>query len=292
MRVLVNGVRLYFDVEGSSLRPNGSAMAKKPTLILLHGGPGVDHSGYKPHFSALAEVAQVIYPDHRGNGRSEAGDPASWTLSQWADDLYECCRVLEIQRPVVYGSSFGGMVAIAYATRYPDHPGKLVLVSTTAQASSHTAAKVAMFGRLGGAKAESLAHRRFVLGDTSPETLRDWIEVALPLYTRAGKNVQAWQRQMLNQDVREWFYRPGGEGRRFDLLPALARISCKTLVLGGALDPMIPIECQRDIASAIHPNLVQFHEFPQCGHGVVADAMEEAMALLRNFIEQAATCPP
>ncbi len=58
MRVLVNGVRLFFDVEGASLVPEGATMREKPTLVLLQGGPGLDHSIYKPSFSALADVAQ------------------------------------------------------------------------------------------------------------------------------------------------------------------------------------------------------------------------------------------
>lgn len=285
MKILINGVRLYFDVEGLGLRPQAGAMKEKPTLILLHGGPGADHSLYKPHFSALTDVAQIVYLDHRGNGRSEAGPEQSWTLAQWADDLHDFCNALGIEKPIVYGSSFGGIVAIAYATRHPDHPGSIVLVSTTAQATSHTDEKLAMFTKLGGKVAGDLAHQRFVQGDTSPEVLSAWLRVALPLYTQTTPDQNAWQRQVVNESVRMKFFGPGGEGRSFDLLADLARVRCKTMVLGGSLDPMLPIECQRDIASAIRPELVAFHEFPHSGHGVVADAPEEAMALLRAFIE-------
>lgn len=73
MRVLVNGVRLYFDVEGAALVPDGPAMRQKPTVLLLHGGPGFDHTSYKPAYSALTDIAQLVYLDHRGNGRSEDG---------------------------------------------------------------------------------------------------------------------------------------------------------------------------------------------------------------------------
>jgi len=94
MKVLVNGVRLYFDVEGAGLTPAGDVMQEKPTLLLLHGGPGADHSLYKPAFSALADVAQVVYLDHRGNGRSDRGSEDTWTLAQWADDVFAFCNVL------------------------------------------------------------------------------------------------------------------------------------------------------------------------------------------------------
>jgi proline iminopeptidase len=71
MHVHVNGVRLFFDVEGMQLVPDGTRMREKPTLLLLHGGPGFDHSSYKPAFSRFADVAQLVYLDQRGNGRSD-----------------------------------------------------------------------------------------------------------------------------------------------------------------------------------------------------------------------------
>src|SRR5438034_3149806 len=74
MQVLVNGVRLFFDVEGAKLVPDGPVMREKPTILLLHGGPGFDHSIYKPAFSALADVAQVIFLDHRGKVRGRVNE--------------------------------------------------------------------------------------------------------------------------------------------------------------------------------------------------------------------------
>lgn len=284
MRVLVNGVHLYFDVDGSALRAHGDEMHELPTLLLLHGGPGIDHSLYKPAFSALTDVAQVVYLDHRGNGRSERGAPDSWNLAQWADDVAAFCDTLGIVRPIVYGASFGGMVAIAYATRHSTHPGGLVLVSTSAQARSHTDAKVAMFSRLGGEAAGALARRRFVDGDTSPEVLRLWLEIALPHYQRTPLDPSVAKRFVLNREVTAWFNRAGGDGRTFDLLADLARVRCPTLVLGGTLDPMAPIECQRDIACAVPPHLLTYREFEGCGHVVVPDAPDEALALVRAFI--------
>ncbi len=284
MRVLVNGVYLYFDVEGAGLVPEGGTMKQKPTLLMLHGGPGADHTLYKPTFSALTDVAQVIYLDHRGNGRSEHGNPTSWTLAQWGDDVHAFCQVLGIESPIVYGASFGGMVAMAYATRHPTHPGKLILVSTAAEAYSHPLAKVAMFERLGGSAAGALAHRRFVERDTGPETLNEWFKYALPLYTQTPQDPEAAARIQRHPEVTLWFNQPGGQAHTINLLPALERIKCPTLVMGGVLDPMLPIECQRDIVAALKPELVEVHEFEACGHGVIPDVPDKAMPILRKFI--------
>jgi proline iminopeptidase len=92
------------------------------------------------------------------------------------------------------------------------------------------------------------------------------------------------QRAILRPEVNMWFTRPGGEGRTFNFLPLLQRVQCPTLVLGGEEDPMSPIACQEDIARALPPYLVRFERFPGCGHGVVNDAPERAMALIREFI--------
>src|SRR5262245_7182358 len=63
MRVCVGDVRLYFDVEGAQLTADGATMRERPTLLLLHGGPGFDHSIFKPAFSKFQDVFQIVYLD-------------------------------------------------------------------------------------------------------------------------------------------------------------------------------------------------------------------------------------
>ena len=61
MRIKVGDSRLFFDIEGAKLRPDGPRMREVPTVVLLHGGPGFDHSGFKPDLSPLAdEDAQLL----------------------------------------------------------------------------------------------------------------------------------------------------------------------------------------------------------------------------------------
>jgi proline iminopeptidase len=87
------------------------------------------------------------------------------------------------------------------------------------------------------------------------------------------------------REATAWFNRVGGEGRQFDMLADVPNIQCPTLVLGGQLDPMLPIECQRDIANALDPKLLNYREFEDCGHGVIPDVPELAIPLLRDFIK-------
>jgi pimeloyl-ACP methyl ester carboxylesterase len=284
MHVQVNGVRLHFDVLGAKLMPRGPQMHERPTVLMLHGGPGADHSHYRPDWDALADIAQLIYLDHRGNGRSEAGPQALWTLAQWADDARAFCDALGIVRPIVLGVSFGGMVAQAYATRHPGHAAKLILVSTAARGGAFTERRVALFEQLGGTEAGALARRRLIDGDTSPEVLDAWLRIAVPLYTRTRPDPDALQRQVRNAEATRWFSRADGEGSHFDLRADLHKVRCPTLLIGGALDPMLPLENQREIAALLPPHLLRYEEFPHAGHGVLPDAREAALALLREFI--------
>lgn len=288
MHVLVNGVRLFFDVEGAKLVPNGPAMREKPTLILLHGGPGSDHAIYKPAYSALAEDAQIIYLDHRGNGRSADGPRESWTLAQWGDDVRAFCDALGIAKPIVLGASFGGMVALAYATRHPDHPSKLVLISTEAAGGTHRERRVALFEKFGGPEVGALARRRFLEtdGHLDQASIDAWRRLAFPLYTRSPRDPDVARRVIDRRDVLHWFTRPGGESNSFDMFGELHLIQCPTLVLGGEDDPMHPIESQADIAAALPAHLVQFERFADCGHAVIPDAPDRAMAVIREFIRR------
>ena len=60
MRVEVNGVRLFVDVDGEKLVADGDVMRERPTLVLLHGGPGLDHTSFKPELGMLRDEMQLV----------------------------------------------------------------------------------------------------------------------------------------------------------------------------------------------------------------------------------------
>jgi len=120
MRITVGDVTLFFDVDGPHLVAEGTTLVERPTLVLLHGGPGADHSLFKPECGALRDAAQIVYLDQRGSGRSDTGPPQSWTWTQWADDVALFCAALGIERPILVGTSSGGLVAMVCAARHPE----------------------------------------------------------------------------------------------------------------------------------------------------------------------------
>ena len=121
MRVDIGGgFRLYFDVEGPGLVPEDTQMVERPTLILLHGGPGFDHTGYKPAFSQFADICQVIYLDHRGQGRSDRDTPDQWTLDIWADDVVRFCDYGASGRVKLQHLGWVNLPSLNVSNRCPD----------------------------------------------------------------------------------------------------------------------------------------------------------------------------
>jgi pimeloyl-ACP methyl ester carboxylesterase len=280
MFVEVNGTKLFFDVEGAGLVPDGPQMRAKPTLILLHGGPGADHSMFKPAFSALSDVAQVIYLDHRGNGRSVGSSPDTWNLAQWGDDVKGFCDALGIEKPIVYGVSFGGFVAQSYATRHPDHPSKLILESTSARTDLDTI--FSAFERLGGQAARKAAEA-FWLGPTA-ENIATYRAVCYPLYHRHPVDPDQLKRRIVNLEVLFRFIAPGQEQMRMDFRAELKRIRCPVLVLAGDQDPITPMAFSEIIAECLPHHLVRLERFASCGHHVHVDDPRRAFKIMREFI--------
>ncbi len=132
MLAQVRDTTLYFDVEGAGLEPDGPTMRERPVAMVIHGGPGGDHTGFKPAMSPLADTMQLIYFDHRGQGRSGGSDPARYTLDENVEDMEALRLHLGLGSVVSIGTSYGGMVAMAHAARRPNAVGKLVLIVTAA----------------------------------------------------------------------------------------------------------------------------------------------------------------
>jgi len=278
MHIQINGAPIFFDTVGAKLSPEGDAMAERPSLLVMHGGPGFDHSLMRLFFDRFADTHQVIYIDHRGNGRS-GGASDTWTLAQWGDDVHDFCQALGVEKPIVYGLSFGGMVAMSYATRHPQHPARLILASTAGRMDLD--ASFAAFERLGGLEARRIAARFW--SDPSAEAAAEYMAVCMPLYNPGAAISEAVRRRAIMR-TEVMFHFINGEQRTMDLLPGLARVACPTLVTAGGLDPITPVACGEAIAAALPAHLAELVVFDGAGHGVHRDEPERAEAVLRRFL--------
>ena len=280
MRIRVNGTTLFFDVDGAKLVADGPGMRERPTMLLLHGGPGFDHSNFKPVYEPLTEVAQLVYLDHRGNGRSDRGDPSTWRLDVWADDIKAFCDALEIERPIVLGWSFGGFVAEAYASRYPDHPAKLILQSTAARMDIDRV--VEAFRTFGGDEAAEAA-RAFWTGG-GDEAMAAYLQKCIPVYSPGPIDMASMTRCQLNPDLLNGPFE--GE-KEMDYRTALKAVTCPTLVLAGEMDPITPIGAADEIVESLDPGVVTYERFAKSGHFIQDTEPDRFFSVVRAFVEAA-----
>jgi proline iminopeptidase len=278
MHVDVNGARLWFDVEGAGLVPVGREMRERPTVVLLHGGPGsFDHSYLKPDFTRLAEVAQVVYFDLPGHGRSDWGDPEAWSFELCGDAVRGLCDTLGIESPVVYGHSLGGFVAMIYAVRHPGHAGALVLQSTFARFDLDRIEEE--FRRRGGEEAGSVA--RLVYGGEGASVSDEEWERTWKLIGHWVPGEEEDARTIVNAAVN----RTGGEAmRRFDVVGELGVIECPVLVCVGELDAITPVSAAREIHAALPAGNASLEVVEDAGHFTWRDAPDRYWPLVLDFV--------
>ncbi len=285
MRIQVDDVRLFFDVHGTGLVADGPWMRERPTVVLLHPGPGFDHGPFKVQIGPLlAERAQVIYFDMRGAGRSDPGRPEDHRIERWADDVFEFCAALHIERPIVLGLGFGGIVALDYAARYPEHPGALVLIAPVARMVPGRSIEV--YRRLGGAEAAEIAERFY--GGLDGQGFADFIRVCFPLLSTHDLIDDVIVRAHWSPEVLiRWM---NGEANELDLRGSLPLVRAPALVLAGEDDAYSPLESAREVAELLGGE-TEFHSVPGARHSIIRDAPETAETLHR-FLDRFAVGRP
>lgn len=282
MFVAINGVRVFFDVLNPKLEVLEDGLREKPVLICIPGGPGGNHQTLRPSLDRLADLAQVIYLDPRASGRSERGDPASWTLDQWGDDVAAFCDSLGIERPFVLGVSGGAIVAQAYMARHPHHAGGVILVNPCARMVKSVL--VDGFGRLGGPEAAAAAEAMYSRG--AMEDAPAFFRHCMPHYSRKGVfgPPGAANRVMINFDVSRHFFSTGGEAFRFDHRAALGSVESRVLALIGAHDPVTRPEWGRELVKALPAGLAETVVFDDASHMIAADDPERFFAAIEQFV--------
>jgi len=115
-----NGVLIYYEAFG-----HGSP------LVIVHGGPGASHDYFLPYLAPLARNHQLIFIDERGSGKSQKlDDPAGYTVEAMVEDLEAVRKDLGLGRIALFGHSYGGVLAQAYALKYQQNLSSLILCST------------------------------------------------------------------------------------------------------------------------------------------------------------------
>jgi proline iminopeptidase len=227
-------------------------------------------------------VAQLVFVDHRGCGRSAQGNPGDYTLDNNIDHLDALREHLGLEQIAVLGSSYGGMVGIGYALRYPRRVSSLILVCTAASFRFLADAKRLLAER-GTPEQVAVCQRLWAGNFESMDQLREFYRVMGPLYSRkfraedfeAGWNRGRRSFVALNQGF-------GGFLRSFDYTDRLGEIRCTTLVIGAAHDWICPPSHSREIAQKVPRAHLKI--FDHSGHSVAADEPELYLQAIRGFL--------
>ncbi|SEE82913.1 proline iminopeptidase [Rhizobiales bacterium GAS191] len=284
MRARIRDTEIYFDIEGAGLVPDGARMREKPPAFVIHGGPGADHSDSKGPLGPLADKLQLVFFDHRGQGRSARGDVAKYVLDENVEDMEALRLHLGLGPIVSIGTSYGGMVAMAHAARYPASVSHLVLVVTASHAGFNARAREIVAER-GTPEQKAVCGELWEGKLDSVEKLRHFFDVMGPLYSLRYDPVAAKLsrgRGILAPDALNRAFAPGGFLQSYDLRPELSAITAPTLILAGRHDWICPPEFSQEIHRLIPGSDLRI--FEESSHSIRNDEPEKLRDAIAGFV--------
>jgi proline iminopeptidase len=243
-------------------------------LIAIHGGPGMS-SDYMLGLEALAtpELAVVTY-DQRGAGRS--GEPTGgYTLLEYVADLEAVREAIGADRVHLLGHSWGGVLALRYATVHPDRVQSIVLMGSGApSAASNAAGQERMAGRIAALQAEGVIPRPITaLADILPAYFSD-----------PGFQLPAeLQNLSYRSEVEQLTWAALGD---FDFTAEVGRLDHRVLLLWGRDDPF-GLDMAQATRSALSKAQVEYVVLEGCGH-FWHECPEPFFSQVRAFLDRPA----
>jgi len=240
------------------------------TLVLLHGGPGLEYTYLLPQMDSLAAHHTLIYFDQRFIGGSTGDiDSLKVTFDAFIEDVELVRKYFGLASFHLLGHSFGGLTAMVYTSRHPEKVKTLVLM-TSAGADTSWRSRFGEALSKNRSKDDSLTleeiRKSEAFTNHTPEGLKQYFRVFFTSYffnpfltnsltitvsEMTAKNL--WR-------INSWI---GKNIEYYDFRPQLAQIVCPTLIIHGANDPL-PLEAAQIIQKAIpHSQLIVLD---RCGH--------------------------
>jgi proline iminopeptidase len=259
-------------------------------LLIMHGGPGMDHTSMLP-LQPCADQFTLIFYDHRCNGRSEGAQVSSMTWENLTADAEALRQRLGFEQWAVLGHSFGGMVALEYALRYPQRLSHLLLMDTCGDTRWVQQNAPEMLAKRGYSASAVEAARRFFNGQLKPgEVFRAAVKFARAYYYRFSLLAMARQ-VILGPRVK---MRPEAQIFGFSqlltgwtVMDRLSEIKVPTLVLAGRHDFQFPPEHQAILADRL-PN-AQLEIIERAGHNAPMERTAQVIEVVRRFLATAHT---
>ena len=262
-------------------------MGEGHPIFLIHGGPGLDHTQFRPWLDPLSERFRLIYLDLRGQGRSDPVDPQTLSLERMAADIDELADALQLQSYAVLGHSFGSFVTLRHAVDSSRASHYILLGSAASstwldriERNLRTFQPLALRSQVQEAWEAETGVRtvdqfRRLLVDQLPFHFAD------PTGDPLAEFIDAVPRMRLSPDVLRTF--ANSEYGGIEVRDALPRIQAPVLVIAAEHDRITVPEAGWEIAEAV-PNgecvLVK-----SAGHMMFVEKPEAVRLAIETFLE-------
>ncbi len=258
-------------------------------LIVLHGGPGLDHCMFGDYLDPLADRYRLILVDQRSQGRSDRAPESTWSLRQMAADVVSLAQTLSLERYAVLGHSYGPFVALQNAVDFPGQVAQTIVSSgiPSARFLEHVAHNLETFEplelreqvRASWARESSVATRQemdALLHDQLPFQFADPLDPRIEEYERRTAGA------VTSPDVLRHFAQQEYGG--IEVEDRLGRITRPMLVLAGRHDRTCSVEAAEAIArGAPSAELVIFEN---SAHMTFVEENERYVAVVRDFLDR------
>jgi proline-specific peptidase len=258
-------------------------------VIVLHGGPGLDHHEFADYLDPLADSFRLVLVDQRAQGRSEPAPPDTWTLERMAQDVIMLARAMGLDRYAVLGHSFGAFVALQNAVDYPGMAAATIvssgIPSTRWLVAVERNLQVFEPAEIRQQVVDSWAR------ETTVQTQEDLAQLtadqlpfdfADPLDPRIADYVERTKDTVYAPDVLRAF--SGEDYGGIELEDRLGEVASPTLVLAGRHDRVCAPEASEAIATAVR--CAELHVFEESGHMTFVEQQDEYVAVVRDFLDR------
>jgi proline iminopeptidase len=248
-------------------------------LIVLHGGPGLDHSMFRPYLDALGDEYRLLYVDERGQGRSQRVDPETLSLDRFARDVDLLAEALGLEGFVLLGHSFGAIIATYHATELGT--AAAYVISGGGDSSDALDADVAeslsALGEGGKAIADSWELEKTVATEGQ---LKQLLRDQMPFHFH-GEPPPGYAEETLGSPEVLRYFANIGYGA-FDYRPKLKEVDKPTLVLVGEYDRTTTPRAAQVLHEGIPGS--DLHIVPAAGHMTFVEQTDEYLAVIRDFL--------
>jgi proline-specific peptidase len=248
-------------------------------LIVLHGGPGLDHSMFRPYIDSLGDEFRLLYVDERGQGRSERVDPTTLSLEVFAHDVDLLAEALELDGFALLGHSFGAIIATYHATE----PGTAAayVISGGGDASEALDADVeASLEALGNGRETIAASWEAEKTVETDEQLKQLLRDQMPFHFHGEPPPGYAEETVGSPEVLRYFANIGYGA--FDYRPKLSSVRKPTLIVVGEHDRTTTPRAARVLHEGI-PNS-ELVVIPDAGHMSFVEKSEPYLTAVRRFL--------